>query len=420
MAEEKILDEQQRRQSSSMGSLPVSRSSDSGRRQHTEEARSKAASSYALPCPPDSRRRASRDTLSKSLGANEFRFAQPVAVPSGRNYHQAQRDYQQASSHGAQSYSYYYVPEHPYAQGCYASYTPVGSYEWKEPTLGPPPKMRQPMATHVNVMHQAGDVASGSAATLAAKQQASTGQDASPGETDSEWSPTKELMEEDARSAVYYAGTAWEDSSVDHDKNDAANESSISNASSSDELNDNSIESEVQKQEQQAQMDPPPPQRQQSAIELQEQHMQKIQQMRHHHYQLRQQKIQQMQQQLQQHLNMQLQHQEMDDPQAAIRKEIRAEPMGRPALSPPPVLPAPPMGPPPGYFPGQPSRETGSKETEARSQFSVVSLAAPLLPASAASLANRSAMEQACILVNVVLLSVLTGIVAAFLVRQLT
>lgn len=89
MAEEKNLDEEQRRQSSSLGSLPVGRSSDCGRRQHIEEARSKAASSYALPCPPDSRRRASRDTLSKSLGTHEFRYAQPVAVSSGRNYHQA-------------------------------------------------------------------------------------------------------------------------------------------------------------------------------------------------------------------------------------------------------------------------------------------------------------------------------------------
>lgn len=61
------------------------------------------------------------------------------------------------------------------------------------------------------------------------------------------------------------------------------------------------------------------------------------------------------------------------------------------------VLPVPPVGPPPGYF-ARPSRELSSsrtKDTDSRSQFSVASLAAPLLPASAASLANRSAMEQA-------------------------
>ncbi|XP_077556876.1 uncharacterized protein LOC144170761 [Haemaphysalis longicornis] len=287
--------------------------------------------------------------------------------------------------------------------------------------------MRQPMVTHVNVMHQAGDVATGSAATLAAKQQAFSGQGASPGETDSEWSPTKELMQEDSRSAVYYAGTASEDSSGHHDKDDAANVSSISNASSSGGSNDNSMESEAEKKE--PQMDPqsPPPQKQQSAMiqeqqdqQQQQQQLQHLQKVQQHHYQMRQQKIQQMQHQLQQQLQLQLQQQEMDDPQAAIRKDIRAEPTGRPALSPPPVLPAPPMGPPPGYFPARASRETSSKENEARGQFSVVSLAAPLLPASAASLANRTAMEQACILVNVVLLSVLTGIVAAFLVRQLT
>ncbi|KAK8782952.1 hypothetical protein V5799_015706 [Amblyomma americanum] len=149
------------------------------------------------------------------------------------------------------------------------------------------------------------------------------------------------------------------------------------------------------------------------------QQMQQMQQMHHQLQQMRQhmqqQQYQQQMQQLQQSMSDQDDPQKPAPQQAPRLKDPRAESAGRAAAS---VAPA---GPPRGYF-FRPARENGShtKQTESRSQFSVVSLAAPLLPASAASLANRSAMEQACILVNVVLLSVLTGIVAAFLVRQLT
>ncbi|KAH7932343.1 hypothetical protein HPB51_000973 [Rhipicephalus microplus] len=79
--------------------------------------------------------------------------------------------------------------------------------------------------------------------------------------------------------------------------------------------------------------------------------------------------------------------------QAPRIKDLRIDTAGRVAS----VLPVPPVGPPPNYF-ARPSREASSSQTkdaDSRSQFSVASLAAPLLPASAASLANRGAMEQA-------------------------
>ncbi|CAN8015671.1 unnamed protein product, partial [Ixodes persulcatus] len=93
--------------------------------------------------------------------------------------------------------------------------------------------------------------------------------------------------------------------------------------------------------------------------------------------------------------------------------------VGRVATSGPP----PPAGPPPAYY-ARPSisRQSSLKgsTTSNRSYFSVASLTAPLLPARGARLANRSAVENGCILINVVLLSILSGVVSAVLVRQLT
>ncbi|XP_050051223.2 uncharacterized protein [Dermacentor andersoni] len=449
MAEDKSPD-QQRRQSSSVGSLPVGRANDQGRRQpHVEDARSKAASSYALPCPPDSRRRLSRDVISKSLGAHDYRYVQHASptvasVATGRasyaalgHYPQVAREYvagpQHARGYGPREYQAggYYVPEHPYVPGVVA-YPAMGSYDWKAspgtqrgPELATPQdsKARQPVVTHVGMMHQAGDVA-GPAATLPAKQQASPGQNGSPGlngspgeaAAESDWSPTKELLKEDSRSAVYYAGAASEGSSEHHDKPNESSLSSISSMSTSG-SSESTAESEPPQQPVPSQHSvpidqaPPPPQVIHQMQKMQE--MQQMQQMQH----------------MREHMQPQQFHQpqparQQDDPQkpapqhAPRIKDIRVDTAGRVAS----VLPVPPVGPPPGYF-ARPSREPSSsrtKDTDSRSQFSVASLAAPLLPASAASLANRSAMEQACILVNVVLLSVLTGIVAAFLVRQLT
>lgn len=432
MAEDKSPD-QQRRQSSSVGSLPVGRANDQGRRQaHAEDARNKAASSYALPCPPDSRRRLSRDVLSKSLGAHDYRYVQQASpavasVATGRasyaalgHYPQVAREYvagpQHAKGYGPRDYQAggYYVPEHPYVPGVVA-YPAMGSYDWKanagsqrgtELATTQDTKVRQPVATHVGMMHQAGDVA-GPAATVAVKQQASPGQNASTGEAaESDWSPTKELMKEDSRSAVYYAGTASESSSENHDKPDESSGSSISTASTSG-SSESSAESEPLQHSvpvDQAIKAPPPPQ-----VLQQMQKMQEMQQL----HQMQPQQFHQPQPARQQD-----DRQKPSQQQAPRIKDLRVDTAGRVAS----VLPVPPVGPPPGYF-ARPSREPSSsrtKDTDSRSQFSVASLAAPLLPASAASLANRSAMEQACILVNVVLLSVLTGIVAAFLVRQLT
>lgn len=439
MAEDKSPD-QQRRQSSSMGSLPVGRANDQVRRQpHAEDARSKAASSYALPCPPDSRRRLSRDVLSKSLGAHDYRYVQHASpmvasVAAGRasyaalgHYPQVAREYvagpQHARGYGLREYQAggYYVPEHPYVPGAVA-YPAMGSYDWKaspgsqrgsELATTQDSKARQPVVTQVGLMHQAGDVAA-PAATLTVKQQASPGQNASPGEAaaESDWSPTKELLKEDSRSAVYYAGTASEGSSEHHDKPDyyssISSISSLATSGSTHSLDESEPPQQQVPSQHTVQIDqaPPPPQ------VLRE--MQKHQILK----QLRDQVMQQQQ------FHQPQPARQQDDPQkpalqrAPRIKDLRVDTAGRVAS----VLPVPPVGPPPGYF-ARPSREQSSsrtKDTDSRSQFSVASLAAPLLPASAASLANRSAMEQACILVNVVLLSVLTGIVAAFLVRQLT
>lgn len=433
MDEDKSPD-QERHQSSPVGSPPAGRATDPGRPQpQAEDARSKAASSYALPCPPDSRRRLSRDGLSKSLGAHDYRYvhqASPTvaSIATGRasyaalgHYPQVAREYmagpQHVKGYGPRDYQAaggYYVPEHPYVPGMVA-YPAMGSYDRKanqgaqrgpELAIAQDTKARQPVAMHAGVMHQAGDVA-GLAAQVAAKQQASPGQDGSTGEAaESDWSPTKELIMEDSRSVVYYAGTASESSSENHEKPDESSGTSISTASTSG-SSESSAESEPAQHSvpvEQVIKAPPPPQ------VLQQ--MQKMQEMP---------QLQQMQPQQFHQLQPARQQDDRQKPaqqQAPRIKDLRIDTSGRIVA----VLPAPPVGPPPGYF-ARPSREPSSsrtKDTDSRSQFSVASLAAPLLPASAAALANRSAMEQACILVNVVLLSVLTGIVAAFLVRQLT
>lgn len=78
--------------------------------------------------------------------------------------------------------------------------------------------------------------------------------------------------------------------------------------------------------------------------------------------------------------------------------------------------PVPPPRPPSKY--GEPNT---NRSLSSHSGFSVSSVAAPLLP-NAKPLGkpdeNKSLKEQACVLVNIVLCSVLTGIVAALIVRR--
>ncbi|KAH7932342.1 hypothetical protein HPB51_029339 [Rhipicephalus microplus] len=205
MAEDKSP-EQQQRLASSVGSLPLGLPIEQGRRQAlADDGRNKAASSFALPCPPDARRRPSRDVLSKSLGAHDYRYGYqptPVVASVGRasyaafsHYPQVAKEYAAGPPHakgfGPRDYQAggYHVPEHPYVPGVVA-YPAMGSYDRKpnsgsqrgaELATAQDSKARQNAAMHAGMMHQAGDVA-GPAASVVAKQQASPVQNTSTGE----------------------------------------------------------------------------------------------------------------------------------------------------------------------------------------------------------------------------------------------
>lgn len=73
------------------------------------------------------------------------------------------------------------------------------------------------------------------------------------------------------------------------------------------------------------------------------------------------------------------------------------------------------VGPPPAYDDHQPAPmipgPMKTRSSSSGSGFSMTSLVAPLVPV------GRGVTEHACLLINVMMLSVLTGIVAAFLVR---
>lgn len=158
-----------RRQSHSMATLSAGRTVST----HTDQSvpRTKAASIYALPCPPDSRRRASRNTTSRSLGHQDHQFSEHPGQPvytdppyAGWEHGSLPADHSgefRLARDTAAPAGYYYYPEAPREPPYFGShniqYAP-DSYERKEPPEALS-KTGQEMVVQVGMMRQAGDVA---------------------------------------------------------------------------------------------------------------------------------------------------------------------------------------------------------------------------------------------------------------------